>query len=497
MKPSFRRYRRSNKPSKNEGAFFKKESKAEPAFFGEASQEAFFQPGVANQAIQRKCASCEKEKKLQRQPDSASVEASADKEKKEEEKKVQRAPASAEASADKEEKKEEDKKLMRASTAEASADKEEKKEEDKKLQRASAFAEASADKAEKKEEDDKKLQKKEAGGSTTSTTNVSSYVGSLNGKGQVMSPLVNQFFSSRIGYDFSQVRVHTDKEAAESAKSVNAKAYTIGNNIVFNEGQFNTESQEGKKLLAHELTHVVQQKGGENELDRTINHTNANTTKRDPIPVALAQGHSTLGKTFLKINGQRVDGKAEIMKPIWEAFDKATLDYDSETKKCVINLKDVNVTISADLLVLTDPANDKWTGKYPGSSLDSSSACSKLGTVNVQLVSTPKGGAALQAQVAADENEHYQDILRLSKKHLETFYEHLGKLSKDSKDGGNDCVKWFQDEVKEKNSKMVVAFADDWVAAVDSHDNKSSGAHNRKARTNVTDCKLITITVQL
>lgn len=476
MKQSFtRRNRRRSKPSTNEGAFFKKEGKADTAFFGEASPDAFFQPGLVNQAIQRKCASCEKEENLQRQPDSAEV--SADKEKKEEEKKVQRA----------EEKKEDDKKLMRASaSAEASADKEEKKEEDKKLQR----------EPDKKEEDDKKIQKKEAGGSTTSTANVSSYIGSLNGKGHAMSPLVNQFFSSRIGYDFTQVRIHTDKEAAESAKNVNAKAYTIGNNIVFNEGQYNTESQEGKRLLAHELTHVVQQKGGENELNRTINHTNANTTKRDPIPVALAQGHSTLGKTFLKINGQRVDGKAEIMKPIWEAFEKATLDYDSETKKCVINLKDVNVTISADLLVLTDPANDKWKGKYPGSSLDSSSECSKLGTVNVQLVSTPKGGAALQAQVAADENEHYQDILRLSKTHIETFYEHLSKLSKDSKDG-NDCVKWFQDEVKEKNSKMVVAFADDWVAAVDSHDNKSSGAHNRKARTNVTDCKLITITVQL
>ena len=454
MKPSFRRYRRRSTPSKNEGGFFKNEGKAEPAFFGEASQDAFFQPGVANQAIQRKCASCEQEENLQRHP-SASTEASADKEKKEEEKKVQRT--------------------------------EDKKEEDKKLQRAE----------EKKEDEDKKLQKKEAGGSTASTANVSNYVGSLHGKGNSMSPLVNQFFSSRIGYDFSQVRIHTDKEAAESAKSVNAKAYTIGNNIVFNEGQYNTESQEGKRLLAHELTHVVQQKGGKNELDRTINHTNANITKRDPIPVALAQGHSTLGKTFLKINGQRVDGKAEIMKPIWEAFEKATLDYDSESKKCVINLKDVNVTISADLLVLTDPANDKWKGRYPGSSLDSSSECSKLGTVNVQLVSKPKGGAALQAQVAADENEHYQDILRLSKKHLETFYEHLSKLSRDSKDGGNDCAKWFQDEVKEKNSKMVVAFADDWVAAVDSHDNRSSGAHNRKARTNVTDCKLITITVQL
>jgi hypothetical protein len=442
-KPSFRRYRRRSKPSTNEGAFFKKEGKTDTAFFLEASPGAFFQPAVANQAIQRKCASCEQEEKVQRQP---------------------------------EEKKEDDKKLMRV---------EEKKEEDKKLQR----------EPEKKEED-KKLQKKEAGSSTASTANVSTYIGSLQGKGNMLSPVTNQFFSSRIGYDFSKVRVHTDKEAAESAKSVNAKAYTIGNNIVFNEGQFNTESQEGKKLLAHELTHVVQQKGRENELDRTVNWGQPNSQKRDPIPVALASGNSTLGKTYIKINGQRVDGKAAIMKPIWEAFEKATLQYNSETKKCVINLQDVNLTISADLIVLTDPVNDRWTGNYAGGLLDSSSECAKLGTVNVQLLSTPSGGAALQAQVAADENEHCQDLMRLSKTHIEAFYNHLSSLTKDSTNG-NDCVKWFQEEVRDKNNKMVVTFADEWVAAVDKHDNRSTGTHNRKARTNVTDCKLITITVQL
>lgn len=470
MKPSFtRRYRRSSKPSTHEGAFFKKEGKMEPAFFGEAAQDTFFQPGIASQALQRKCASCEQEEKLQRQPDPG---APAEQEKNEEEKKIQRA----------EEKKEDDKKLMRAAdTADALPE----KEEDKKLQR----------EAEKKEED-KKLQKKEAGGATASTGNVSNYIGALNGRGHAMPPLVNQFFSSRMGYDFSKVRIHADKEAAESAGSVHAKAYAIGNNIVFNEGQYNTGSQEGKRLLAHELTHLVQQKGGGSELNRKIDHPNASTTQRDPIPVALAQGHSTLGKTYLKINGQRVNGKAAIMKPIWEAFEKARLQYNAETKKCVINVEDVNLTLSADLLVLTDPVDDKWTGTYPGSLLDSSSPCSKLGTVNVQLVSKPKGGAALQVQVAADENEHYQDVLRLSKKHIDAFYKHLATLSRDSKDEGNDCVKWFQDEVKEKNTKMVVAFAGDWVAAVDAYDNRASGTHNRKARTNVTNCKLITITVQ-
>lgn len=65
-----------------------------------------------------------------------------------------------------------------------------------------------------------------------------------------------------MGYDFSNVKIHTDTAAAASAKAINAKAYSYGNNIVFNDGQYNTASFEGKKLLAHELTHYVQQNSG-------------------------------------------------------------------------------------------------------------------------------------------------------------------------------------------------------------------------------------------
>jgi hypothetical protein len=63
---------------------------------------------------------------------------------------------------------------------------------------------------------------------------------------------------SRFRHDFSNVRVHTDSKAAESAKALNAKAYTLGQDIVFGSGQYQSTT-EGKKLLAHELTHVVQQ----------------------------------------------------------------------------------------------------------------------------------------------------------------------------------------------------------------------------------------------
>ena len=64
------------------------------------------------------------------------------------------------------------------------------------------------------------------------------------------------------GQDFGDVRVHTDGAAHESAKSVNAQAYTVGSNIVFQQGNYDPGSDSGKHMLAHELTHVVQQKSG-------------------------------------------------------------------------------------------------------------------------------------------------------------------------------------------------------------------------------------------
>src|SRR5438270_5336422 len=67
------------------------------------------------------------------------------------------------------------------------------------------------------------------------------------------------FMEPRFGHDFSGVRVHTDEKAAESAMAVNALAYTVGRNVVFGGGQYKPGTVEGKRLLAHELTHTIQQ----------------------------------------------------------------------------------------------------------------------------------------------------------------------------------------------------------------------------------------------
>jgi len=82
---------------------------------------------------------------------------------------------------------------------------------------------------------------------------------SLRGHGQPLPESARAFFEPRFGYNFEQARVHTDSRAAELARSVNALAFTFGNQIVFGKGQYSPDNQTGKKLLAHELTHVIQQ----------------------------------------------------------------------------------------------------------------------------------------------------------------------------------------------------------------------------------------------
>ena len=81
----------------------------------------------------------------------------------------------------------------------------------------------------------------------------------LRSTGEPLDRETRVFFEGHFGHDFSRVRVHTDARANRSADAVNALAYTAGRNVVFGPGQYAPGTEEGNRLLAHELTHVVQQ----------------------------------------------------------------------------------------------------------------------------------------------------------------------------------------------------------------------------------------------
>jgi len=84
----------------------------------------------------------------------------------------------------------------------------------------------------------------------------------LRSSGQPLDTAARSFLEPRFGADFSQVRVHTDDTAAKSARAIQADAYTSGQNVVFGAGQYRPETDAGKRLLAHELTHTLQQGSG-------------------------------------------------------------------------------------------------------------------------------------------------------------------------------------------------------------------------------------------
>jgi peptidoglycan hydrolase-like protein with peptidoglycan-binding domain len=258
MKPTiYRRVRRH--PASREAASFNKEKQQEQAFFGETSHDPFFKPSNgmgAEQTIQLKASGLVNE--------AAQIHRMEDK--KEEDKKVQR-------------KSEEEKDKVQK--------KSQNPEEEEKVQKKTNDPEEEKDKKE-----ESKIQRKETSNSPQSTTG--NYISSINGKGNQLPADTNSFFSFRMGYDFSDVKVHTDQEAADSAKELNAKAYTLKNNIVFNEGQYNPESAEGKRLMAHELAHVVQQGSSKKEKEQTANnnlgsHTNGSTVQRMPLLNAVAE----------------------------------------------------------------------------------------------------------------------------------------------------------------------------------------------------------------
>jgi hypothetical protein len=97
------------------------------------------------------------------------------------------------------------------------------------------------------------------------------------------------FMESRFGYDFSKVKIHTDETATRTSNSVNALAYTIGNDIVFGEGHYQPNKAEGRKLLAHELTHVIQQEQVGNNISGYVPMVaqiryHSNVVRRQPRP---------------------------------------------------------------------------------------------------------------------------------------------------------------------------------------------------------------------
>lgn len=145
----------------------------------------------------------------------------------------------------------------------------------------------------------------------------------LSSPGQPLDAETRAYMEPRFGHDFSKVRVHTDSKAAESAQAINALAYTAGRDIAFGAGQYAPQTTEGRKLLAHELTHVAQQENAaipansdsitpanhpsEQEADAAGRNISAPGSLATPAGVALKREPPATSITFGEKEGSTID----------------------------------------------------------------------------------------------------------------------------------------------------------------------------------------------
>lgn len=115
---------------------------------------------------------------------------------------------------------------------------------------------------EEEEEDQKLMRKGESGGGIVAGPSLVSQLNTSKGTGMPLPASTKGFMENSIGADLSKVRVHSDRKATEMSRRIHAKAFTHGTDIYFNQGEFKPHTSQGKRLLAHELVHTMQQASG-------------------------------------------------------------------------------------------------------------------------------------------------------------------------------------------------------------------------------------------
>jgi hypothetical protein len=165
------------------------------------------------------------------------------------------------------------------------------------------------------------IQRKTGDGESAGSGNVvESSLSRTKGNGSPMPDALNESMSNSLAFDFSDVKIHTDSSAVQLSTDLNAQAFTHGNDIYFNDGKYNTNSREGKHLLAHELTHVVQQStSNENVINRSVNDNstcdNTVDTSAPPNPLisiilldSMAGMHLNMAKLTLTLDMMQSSG---------------------------------------------------------------------------------------------------------------------------------------------------------------------------------------------
>lgn len=230
------------------------------------------------------------------------------------------------------------------------------------------------------EEEEEALQTKSEANNLNHQKRANSIETTLNqskGSGKALDKSIKNEMESGFGADFSQVRIHHDARANDMSKQIHAQAFTHGNDIYFNSGKYQPESQNGKRLLAHELTHTIQQKGmvqrkvqrkwAKNETYKSYDGT---TIKADLNLKFKAAVLNKSSNAALNTSGLASAAKSQIENSYQGKLRKKLLGidvlYDVSTSadiRVINKLTDLNF-FEEHLMVVLDDSHPKVKGTY-------------------------------------------------------------------------------------------------------------------------------------
>jgi hypothetical protein len=177
----------------------------------------------------------------------------------------------------------------------------------------------------------------------------------LRSSGQPLDPATRSFMEPRFGHDFSRIRVHDDDQAAQSARAVNARAYTVGPSVVFGAGEYAPGSEYGRRLLAHELAHVVQQSKDHSPVSQVQRWTidNCSTSQQYYIEDAITRAYSDLTTALSLVQQRPVPDR--VKNALWLAFRD---DSDATADLALNNVKLLHKQITGTHFACSDKGAD-------------------------------------------------------------------------------------------------------------------------------------------
>jgi hypothetical protein len=207
--------------------------------------------------------------------------------------------------------------------------------------------------------EEEEVQQKKNEGGTNNPTSIESRLNSSKGGGSKLDVDTKSQMESGFGLDFSSVNIHTDSNAVQMSEDIGAKAFTNGNDVYFNKGEYNPSSKQGKHLLAHELTHTLQQGQGEGKIQRA--ETDTATKGSEKIEDSKTEINTYVNAVLAEAKKlSKINEKVNYIKSMiaegtgWSKIEHWVNDNLPDSKKYLPSESDTKYAGTTDSMGVTD-----------------------------------------------------------------------------------------------------------------------------------------------